>query len=229
MQTITVREAMSSSPTTVPTTMTLHDLEIEFAKTNTHGLLVTEPGPSLYGVVTLQDLARAQEANTPADQTIDTICVRDVLTVTPEQSISEALMLIAQRDLGRLPVVDANNPKRIVGILRRRDIVRAYELALQQKQRVMQEFRNIRLAVYSQARVIEGRVQANSPIAKQPIRGIKWPAGSIIATIRRRGEVIVPSGDTILLPDDVLTIVTTEEHQAELNKMLEPTHTDGKS
>jgi Trk K+ transport system NAD-binding subunit len=124
------------------------------------------------------------------------------------------------RDLGRLPVVDTSEPRRIIGLLRRRDIVHAYELALQRKQQTMQQSRNIRLATYSSARVIEVRVAANSPAADRLIRDVKWPANTVVATVRRHGEVIVPSGDTMLHPDDVLTVVTTQDRQSELNSIV---------
>ncbi|MEP7287117.1 MAG: chloride channel protein [Chloroflexota bacterium] len=222
LQTITVREAMTTNPPSVPATLPLNQLEAVFEQNNTHGLLVTDTDHHLYGIVTLQDLTRAHEPDednqTEASEkrTVGDICTRDLITITSEAPISEALRLIGARDLGRLPVVDANDPRQIVGLLRRRNIVHAYDLALQRKQQALEQFRNIRLATYSNARVIELRIAPESPVVNQQIRDVKWPGGSIVATIRRRRQVLVPHGDMVLQAGDILTIVTTEEQQADL-------------
>ena len=77
----------------------------------------------------------------PPGQTAGDICTREVLTVTPNTPVSEALKLLGARNWGRLPVVDAHNPQKVVGILRRHDIVRAYDLAMQHKQEAAQRAR----------------------------------------------------------------------------------------
>ncbi|MBZ0288846.1 MAG: chloride channel protein, partial [Anaerolineae bacterium] len=133
MQVITVGEAMSSKPQTIPAVLPTAQLDAEFAKTNTHGLIVVDETGLLYGVVTLQDLARARDAGQLESSTAGDICTRQVLTVTPEQPLAYALRLASPNDVGRLPVVDPGNSRKIVGLLRRRDIVRAYDLALQRK------------------------------------------------------------------------------------------------
>ncbi len=41
-----------------------------------------------------------------------------------------ALDRMVERGIGRLPVVDRANPKKLVGIISRSDILRAYEIAV---------------------------------------------------------------------------------------------------
>jgi CBS domain-containing protein len=48
---------------------------------------------------------------------------RDVVTIEPNQSISEAVKLLAERRIGAIVVSDAN--RSVLGILSERDIVRA--------------------------------------------------------------------------------------------------------
>jgi hypothetical protein len=42
------------------------------------------------------------------------------------------------------------------------------------------------------------------------VREVSWPEGSTLVSIRRDRGVIVPSGDTLLLPGDVITAFGTE-------------------
>jgi Trk K+ transport system NAD-binding subunit len=136
--------------------------------------------------------------------------------------IAEALRLIGARDLGRLPVVEADNSRKIVGVLRRRDIVRAYDLAIQRKLEADIKHDQVRLETYSRAHILELRVEPGSAADQSKISEVSWPTGTIVATVRRRGRVIVPRGDTTLHARDTLTIVTTPEHQMEVNKLLKP-------
>ena len=56
-------------------------------------------------------------------------------------SIADALRLMSARDLGRVPIVTVEDPGHIVGLLRRRDVMRAYDLALTKKQDALQALR----------------------------------------------------------------------------------------
>ena len=52
------------------------------------------------------------------------IASRPVLTVTPDVTLEEAVEILAGHDVGLLVVVDKENPKKVVGVLSERDVVR---------------------------------------------------------------------------------------------------------
>ena len=56
------------------------------------------------------------------------IATNDVVSVYPDQSVDTALRRMAPRDLWGLPVVAREDPHRLLGMVRRSDIVRAYEV-----------------------------------------------------------------------------------------------------
>jgi CIC family chloride channel protein len=220
MQTVMVGEAMTTDPQTVPATLPADQLQTEFARTNTHGLLVTDEEGLLYGIITLQDLARAREGGRLIGTTTSDICTREVVTVAVGEPVSQALQLIGERDLGRLPVVAGGNPRKIVGVLRRRDIAKAYDIALQRKMEDQHRVGQVQLAAYSRAQVIELRVEPGAPTDGRLLRDLSWPPGSVVASIRRHGEVIAPRGDTMLKAGDMLTVVTTRVQEAELSRLV---------
>lgn len=220
MQGVTVKEAMSVNVQTVPKSLPALQAEAEFARTHTHGLVVADTNGVLFGVFTLQDYERAREDGSLDQKTVGEICTREVISVTPDDPVSKALQLMSGRDLGRLPVVASNNPGQVLGILRRRDIARAYEIALQRKIEGQLQSEQVRLAATSNAHVIELRVNADSPVANHAIRDVAWPKGSIVATIRRNRQTIVPQGDTKLQSGDILTVVAAAGHEQALMSIV---------
>lgn len=57
------------------------------------------------------------------NRTVSEIMIRDVITVTPEDTVEDALLAIQRRRLGALPVADG---KKLVGIITKRDILAAF-------------------------------------------------------------------------------------------------------
>ena len=47
------------------------------------------------------------------------------ITVTPDKTLEEATELLAKHDIGLLAVVERDNPRRPIGVLSERDVVRA--------------------------------------------------------------------------------------------------------
>ncbi|HPE64359.1 MAG TPA: CBS domain-containing protein, partial [Methanothrix sp.] len=50
-------------------------------------------------------------------------------TVRPDQSAKYAMDLMYQNKIGRLPVVREDDPRKLLGIITRTDVIRAYEIA----------------------------------------------------------------------------------------------------
>ncbi len=211
MQTITVGEVMTTSPQTVRATLPLSALGSEFSRRNHHGLIVVDDAGLLYGIVTLHDLSRRKHAGDLEEAVVGDICTREVLTVMPNTSIADALKLLGAKDLGRLPVVDPDDPRQVVGMLRRNDIVRAYDSALNKRRESAHQAQHIRLETLSASRVMELRVERGSKVDEHLISEIAWPSGSVVAAVRRQGTVIIPRGDTRLRAGDILTVVSMEE------------------
>ncbi len=110
--------------------------------------------------------------------------------------------------------------RRRVGVLRRRDMIRAYDIALQRKLEGQYRAGQVRLETYSQGRVIELRIERGAAADGKQISQITWPEGSLVATIRRSNRAIVPHGSTRVQAGDVLTIVLTTAHESDLRQLV---------
>ena len=52
--------------------------------------------------------------------------VKSVMTLTPENNLNQAMELFAKLDVEQLPVIGQDDPKRVIGMVNRGEIVAAY-------------------------------------------------------------------------------------------------------
>src|SRR3972149_6908178 len=83
--------------------------------------------------MTAQDADQATERGED-DVPVDRYMTRDILSVTPLDSLQEVIRRFGLRDLGHLPVVDPGDPRKLVGIISRLHVLRAYDRELARRQ-----------------------------------------------------------------------------------------------
>ncbi len=208
---IRVDEVMERNHDTLRESETLAEASAWLLQTRHHGAPVMDAANHLVGILTLQDLEHAQnqDAETQPDLAVGDVCTREVLTAYPDESIGAALRRMSTRDIGRLPVVSRDDPRQLLGVLRRTDMVRAYDVALTRRAESRHRTHQIRLGAYSGAQIEEVRVQPHAPCADKRVSEVNWPRDCVIASIRRGGTIIVPHGGTVIKPGDVLVVVTS--------------------
>jgi CIC family chloride channel protein len=207
LDSLTVGEIMSPVAHTLAETATLGEADHAFALTHHHGMPVLDGNGSLVGVVTLGDLQRAHEKGVALETKVEAICTREMLTAFPDESIGAALRRMSVRDVGRLPVVSRGNPHQLLGILTRADVIRAYDLAATRRAVARHAQEQVRLGVYAGLHTVSVTVRSGAAVADHAVRDVAWPPNCVIASIRRRGEIFVPRGETIIRPGDVLVAV----------------------
>jgi CIC family chloride channel protein len=126
MRTITVKEAMTRNFPTVPDTMRVSQLLNEFRRTGHHGFPVVDKEGNLAGIVTQTDVTRHLGGNKERErQLVGDIATRTPFVAYPEQTLDKVLGG-TEKEYGRIPVVSREDARRLVGVLRRQDIIRAY-------------------------------------------------------------------------------------------------------
>ncbi len=68
--------------------------------------------------------------------------------------------------------------------------------------------------------VTEVELIKDSPVAGKALIDIALPENSLIASVLRGGQPIVPRGATILLPGDHLIVITLPENHGRVLRML---------
>jgi CBS domain-containing protein len=88
------------------------------------GLAPIVQGDRLVGTLTDRDIAVrvVAEGKDPQSTTVRDVASTDLVTVDPEQDLDEALRLMAQHQVRRLPVVEEDG--RLVGVVAQADVAR---------------------------------------------------------------------------------------------------------
>jgi CBS domain-containing protein len=118
-----VRDAMTSNPRSIQPSTTVTEAA-RLMKAEDVGSLPIVDGDQLVGMVTDRDtvIRVVAEGKDPQSTTVGEIASRDLVTVDPEQDLDEALRLMAQHQVRRLPVAEEDG--RLVGILAQADVAR---------------------------------------------------------------------------------------------------------
>lgn len=117
---IRVRDLMKSPVRTIHPDTTMEEAGRQLLRSGHSGMPVME-GDRLVGIVSRRDLDKANHhglQNAPVKAFMST----SVITIGPDSSLDEAQRVMVTRDIGRLPVLDADH--HLVGIVTRTDILR---------------------------------------------------------------------------------------------------------
>jgi CBS domain-containing protein len=115
-----VSEAMTAMPRSVAPSASVSDAARLMRTEDVGSLPVVEDG-RLTGMLTDRDIAMrvVAEGKDPMLTTVGEIASGDLVTVRPEQNLDEALRLMAQYQVRRLPVVEDD---RLIGIVAQADV-----------------------------------------------------------------------------------------------------------
>ena len=117
-----VKDVMTSNPTTVQSDATVVEAARIMRDQDT-GIVPVVENDRLVGTVTDRDITVrvVAEGRDPESTMVREIASTDVVSVEPEQDLSQALRLMAEHQVRRLPVVEND---RLVGIVAQADVAR---------------------------------------------------------------------------------------------------------
>jgi CBS domain-containing protein len=117
-----IQELMTVKPRTVKTGDSVVDAA-KLMRGEDAGIAPIVDGDRLVGVVTDRDIAIrvVAEGKDPSTTKVEEIASRNLVTVEPGQDLDDALRLMAQHQVRRLPVVDDG---KLVGIVAQADVAK---------------------------------------------------------------------------------------------------------
>ena len=118
-----IREIMTSNPSTVQADATVVDAARVMRDDDT-GIVPIVENERLVATVTDRDIAvrLVAEGRDAESANVREIASTDLVTIDPQQDLDEALRLMAQHQVRRLPVVEEDG--RLVGIIAQADVAR---------------------------------------------------------------------------------------------------------
>jgi len=217
LRAVQVEEVMRDSATVAPATP-LEDLTELFLRTNQHAFPVVDEQNRLSGVVSLTDLRNAGPGQELGSRQVDDLMTRSLVTAYPDETLDLVLPRMGPRDLSRLPVVARDDPRRLVGVIRRNDVVRAYNLALTRRTR---EAMHLPMDLRGQvtADFVEIELPRDAAVVGHTVSELSryLPDESLLISIRRGdGEVVFPHGGTVFRNGDRILAYATRDRADEV-------------
>jgi CBS domain-containing protein len=108
---------MTPNPRTLPSTATVADAARTMRDEDVGAVLDVDRN-QLRGIVTDRDIAVrvVAEGKDPQAMTLDAMCTGDVITIAPDDSVDDALRVMSEHAVRRVPVVENGKPVGIVSI-----------------------------------------------------------------------------------------------------------------
>nr|WP_318654787.1 chloride channel protein [Methanosarcina sp.] len=132
MTSIPVKAAMVTNVQTVSEDKNVEILEALMKVSRHVGFPIVDSRGKLSGIVTLSDLRNKVKPG-EVGKKIGEIATREVEVAYPDETLDTALKRLASKQIGRLPVVDREDKKKLLGIITRSDIVNAYNKKIVEK------------------------------------------------------------------------------------------------
>jgi CBS domain-containing protein len=125
-----VEEVMDRNVPTVPAAMKVSELSDRIAKhdqqlTRRQGIPILNEEEQLVGIITRGDVLRTLEQGVDGSMTVLDAGSRKLIVTYPDEILQEAVVKMLRSDIGRLPVVDRQDPRRLVGYLGRAGVMAA--------------------------------------------------------------------------------------------------------
>jgi CIC family chloride channel protein len=125
-----VGEVMETNAPTIPANMSLNELSDRIAKgdpavCNRQAVLIVNGNDELEGIITRGDIMRLLQTDPGGKSKVIDAGQTELIVAYPDESLHSAVSKMLKNDIGRLPVVDRDAPRRVVGYLGRADILAA--------------------------------------------------------------------------------------------------------
>ncbi len=221
MQRLQVKEAMTADPYLVSENMPLPQLGDLLQRTHHHSFPVVDDALNLVGMVSLRDYERvASRENSAALQVKDVATVGRLLTAYEDEPLSEIVQRLAVRGINKLPVVSRTAPKQVIGTVRRSDIVKAYNVAVARRKEGEPDIEKLPVIPNPQMCFLDIAITGKSRAANKTLASIAvgLPYECVVVSVRRQGVLLVPHGDTVLRPEDVLNVFVRRADEAQLRE-----------
>ena len=216
MSLLPVHEAMQEVPASLRPDTPLNEVIDRLTAGPTDGLPVVDETGAYRGTVTSQQVEEAVRENA-LDADAGSLA-REAAVLQPGRSVEEALAALLRERSG-LPVVDPETG-RLVGWLTHLDVLRAYnrrlEAGVQEADRRQGPDgpRRVELGRVGSAvarlrgyRVVELELGASSTPVGRTLGELSLPEGSTLLGLRRDGETLLPTDETVLAAGDCLTLL----------------------
>jgi Trk K+ transport system NAD-binding subunit len=142
------------------------------------------------------------------------------LVAYPYEPMWKALRRLGLRDVGRLPVVKEEGSRQLVGVVRRADIIRAYDQAIAARAQHQHRSEVLRLGQVDGTSFLQLRIPSDSSAVGHRISDLNLPEECLIISVRRGRKLHMAHGYTTLESGDRVTVFAGSACVREVQEVL---------
>lgn len=188
---------------------TAADAAAELSREGLPGAPVADERGALIGVVRRTGLEETAADN--GEVIVGRLADPTAPTTTTSDQLESALESLLATGTNWIPVLD--HDRQVVGILTTSSVVRGYRTGLRANLRQISQ-------VAGNTSVVDRQVADRSPLAGVALRQAGLPPGTIVMTLLRGSELLLPRGDTVLEPGDRVGMLTRAEDADRVDCLL---------
>jgi CBS domain-containing protein len=113
-----IREVMTSDPTVLPATASVVQAAEAMRRSDIGDVIVLDETDQICGIVTDRDIVirAVAEKKDPSGVRLGDICSRNPVTLSPQDEVGDAVKLMTQNAIRRLPIVEGGVPVGVVSL-----------------------------------------------------------------------------------------------------------------
>jgi signal-transduction protein with cAMP-binding, CBS, and nucleotidyltransferase domain len=113
-----IRGVMSTDPVVLQQEASIQEAAQAMREQDIGDVIVLDDSQQICGIVTDRDIAvrAVAQGRDPQSVTVGEICSRDLQTLSPDDDVGDAVKVMSEKAIRRLPVVDNGRPVGIVSL-----------------------------------------------------------------------------------------------------------------
>ena len=214
MDAILVDESKTKDFVAVSRRLPLAELMDKMGRNKEKSFYTVDDDGYLFGQVNLTDIEEAlfeRESHLILADDIST----PPATCFPNENLNDALRTMRSRHVTHLAVVDPTDPRRIVGALRREDILRSYTKIASHRADQLSKMDQARDGLGLGTIEVRFRVSRRSRLIGKAIKDLSLPEGAVFTSVRRGRDTIIPRGQTVLKGGDLITALVSPKVESQ--------------
>lgn len=218
LQDVQVDEVMDRDYPTIAPQTPYAELPQRFMLSHHHGFPIVDQDQKLEGIISLTDIETVRNMGTPDDNmtAYEIGTTENIISAYPDDAIHSALQRMNIHGVGRLPIVSRQDKRTYLGMLRRADILHAYEIGIARKAVDQQRDKFFKLRHIDEYEFIDIYVDDHAPMINKTLREFPCSDECLVIAVHRNGKTIVAHGSTHIQPEDRVTAYVAPHNKAEV-------------
>jgi len=213
LSSLTVADAQTPLPVVIRPTMSVDEAAALIDDGSLEGAPVVDADGRLMGVLTRADL-RLISPEARATTTVAAAMNGEPVAAVSSQTLDVVLETLATHRVRWLPVLASHDDRRVVGIVAAGDVVRAYRGALNSAVRGVS-------GLAGGGEMLDLTVGAGSAVAGKTLAELRLMPETLVVSVHRGDEILVPRASMQLLPGDVASVLSRGHREKELRRLFE--------